>query len=454
MQDRFEVHTHDDGSNLRLLDSINKPEGLLERAKEIGLRGFCITNHEFIGKSVVYNKMQKALIEKGSSFTIGLGNEIYLVDDRENYKKRYHFILIAKDEIGFRQLSILSTWAWLKEGNVVTTKSDLRKVVGADPGHLIATSACLGGELSTSALSLIKTRAKGDKQGEVEAYLQMENFFSFVTDVFGDDFYIEVAPGQSEEQILVNKKLVQVAKAKGIKVVLGCDAHYLRKEDRYVHKSYLNAQQGDREVDSFYEYAYMQSEEEILENLMPSVADEYETMCANSMEIFDKIQFYNLEKAQHIPEVAVPEVEKRTPESRNIGKYPTLSKLIQSDSAIDRYWVNECLDSLERKGLSNETYLERLEYEADIKDFIGQEKNTNMFAYPITLQHYIDLIWRCGSTIAAGRGSAGAGLNHFLLDVTQVNPVEWNLPFFRYLNKERVELGGNLCQSPSCKKRA
>jgi DNA polymerase-3 subunit alpha len=54
-----------------------------------------------------------------------------------------------------------------------------------------------------------------------------------------------------------------------------------------------------------------------------------------------------------------------------------------------------------------------------------------MFAYPNTLQHYIDLFWKCGSTVGAGRGSACSGLNHYLLGVTQLDPIEWNLPFWR-----------------------
>ena len=64
-----------------------------------------------------------------------------------------------------------------------------------------------------------------------------------------------------------------------------------------------------------------------------------------------------------------------------------------------------------------------------------------MFAYPNTLKHYIDLFWECGSTVGAGRGSACSGLNHYLLGITQLDPIEWDLPFWRYLNEERIELG-------------
>lgn len=64
-----------------------------------------------------------------------------------------------------------------------------------------------------------------------------------------------------------------------------------------------------------------------------------------------------------------------------------------------------------------------------------------MFKYPITLKYYIDMMWECGSLVGAGRGSSCAALNHYLLGITQLDPIEWNLPFFRYMNEERVELG-------------
>ena len=72
---------------------------------------------------------------------------------------------------------------------------------------------------------------------------------------------------------------------------------------------------------------------------------------------------------------------------------------------------------------------------------MGEKLGTNMFKYPITLKYYIDMMWECGSLVGAGRGSSCAALNHYLLGITQLDPIEWNLPFFRYMNEERVELG-------------
>ena len=91
---------------------------------------------------------------------------------------------------------------------------------------------------------------------------------------------------------------------------------------------------------------------------------------------------------------------------------------------------------LKELGKYNTQYLSRLEEEADIKKTIGEKLETNMFAYPVTLQHYVDLFWECGSTVGAGRGSSCSGLNHYLLGITQLDPIGWGLPFWRYLNKE------------------
>ena len=94
---RFEVHAHTDFSNIRLIDSINKPERLINRAVEIGLSGICITDHECISSHIRVNQMAKKLLETNPDFKIGLGNEIYLCEDRSSSQRYFHFILIAKD---------------------------------------------------------------------------------------------------------------------------------------------------------------------------------------------------------------------------------------------------------------------------------------------------------------------------------------------------------------------
>ena len=438
---RFVPHVHTEMSNFRLLDSINKLSNLITRGKEIGLAGLAITDHETIAQAVRICKLQK----ENPDFKIAIGNEIYLIDERKSGQKYYHQILIAKDKIGFKQLRVLSSLAWMNSyfdkgmERVPTIKDDLSRIVKEDPGHLIATSACIGGELSNSILEMERARHIGDKATEKIKYNQIVNYIKLMNDLFGDDFYIEVAPGASKDQILVNNKLVQIAQAYNKKLVIGDDAHYLRKEDRYIHKAYLNSKGGERETDAFYEYSYLQDDDNLKENLAPSIGFLIDDMCKNSMEMFDKIEIYNILHNQTIPSVPIRNYLRIKVEDE---KRPVLSEMFNSDDYYERCWINECWNSLKEKNLDQkENYWDELEEEARVKRIIGEKLGTNMFKYPITLKYYIDMIWECGSLVGAGRGSSCAALNHYLLGITQLDPIKWNLPFFRYMNEERVELG-------------
>lgn len=454
---RFEIHSHTHYSNFRLLDCINRPKDLVKRANELGLCGIAITDHETLAGHMELNLFQKEIEKENPDFKIALGNEIYLCGNRNAGQKYYHFILIAKNKMGHRALRELSSRAWMCSyydrgmERVVTLYEDLAEIVNKYPDSLIATTACLGGELSTHAVNYAKANNMGDFDGAAVAHQNIVNFVLWCKQLFGKDFYIEVAPAKSKDQIMANKQLVKIARAFDVKMVIGCDAHYLKKEDRYVHKAYLNSKGGEREVDDFYEFSYLQTEEEVKENIEASLLD-YNELVSNSYEIYQKIEKYSLEHKQTIPKVVVENYPKRgyQPGTRITDYYPILDSLFNSDSKIERYWVNRCVEKLIEKDLFNDTYLSRLEEEADIKKTISEKLETNMFAYPVTLQHYVDLFWECGSMVGAGRGSSCSGLNHYLLGITQLDPLEWDLPFWRYLNKDRVELGDidlDLCPS-------
>lgn len=455
MNKRFEVHSHTHYSNLRLLDCINRPKDLINRAIKLGLAGIAITDHEALCGHIEINIYQQELLKEHPDFKVALGNEIYLIDTRDMGQRYYHFILIAKNKDGHRALRELSSRAWMNSywdrgmERVPTLKSDLEEVMKKYPGTLIATTACLGGELSVNTLNLINAEATGDKNGAEIAHNNIVNFMLWCKEIFKDDFYVECAPGSSREQILVNKRLISIAQAFGLKMVIGSDAHYLKKEDRYVHKAYLNSKGGEREVDEFYEFAYLQTNEEIIENLKKSdFSEDYiMQMFDNSYNIFEKIENYSLAHKQTIPKVSVPDYPKKSFDKEH---YPILASMFESDDKVNRYWINKCVDKLEELDLYNDTYLSRLEEEADIKQTISEKLETNMFSYPVTLEHYVNLFWECGSMVGAGRGSSCSGLNHYLLGITQLDPIKWNLPFWRYLNKERVELGDidlDLCPS-------
>ena len=436
----FDVHAHTCYSNIRLIDCINRPIDLINRAIAIGLEGISITDHEALCSHMIVNKYAKEIKEKYPDFRIALGNEIYLTDTRDKGQKYYHFILLAKDRLGYKGLCELSSTAWYnvftdrRLERVPTLKSELQEIMKKYKGHIIATTACMGGELSTNLYGLALARKVENKEKEREYYDNAVNFIKFCIDVFGkEDFYIECAPSIKADQVLVNKQLLNVAHAFDLKMVLGTDAHYMKKEDRFVHKAYLNSKQEEREVDDFYEYAYLQSPEEVREHLHESMSDrDIDWLFENSLEIKSKIEFYSLEKHQSIPEVNVKRYPQIMPYIMDTSKYPILTELFLSDNVQERYWVNQCFEALIDKEIGlKEEYLERLEEEARVKRVIGEKLKTCMFAYPNTLQHYIDLFWRCGSTVGAGRGSACSGLNHYLLGITQLDPIEWNLPFWR-----------------------
>lgn len=433
---RFEIHSHTHYSNLRLLDCINRPKDLVNRAISLGLSGIAITDHECLSGHMELNLYQKEIDKAHPNFKIALGNEIYLCGSRENGQKYYHFILIAKNKMGHRALRELSSRAWMNSywdrgmERVVTLYSDLEEIISKYPNSLIATTACLGGQLSTHAVSYAKAVKLEDYQTQNEEHQNIVNFVLWCKQLFGQDFYIECAPATSKDQLIANTQLASIARAFEVNMVIGSDAHYLKKEDRYVHKSYLNSKDGDREVDDFYEFSYLQEEDEVKENIEASFLN-YNELVANSYEIYKKIENYSLEHKQTIPKVEVADYKPINGGMKMKAKHPVLYSMLQSDNKIERYWVNKCFNKLEELDKFNDTYLDRLEEEADIKRTISEKLGTNMFAYPVTLQHYVDLFWECGSMVGAGRGSSCSGLNHYLLGVTQLDPIEWNLPFWR-----------------------
>ena len=333
-------------------------------------------------------------------------------------------------------------------------KSEVKEIIERyGKGHIIATTACIGGELSSCALAMANAREVGDQKTAAIHYNKIVDFMKYCIDIFGDDFYVECAPSTAADQMKVNTTLYKIAKAFNVKMVVGTDSHYLTAADRPVHKAYLNSKGGEREVDDFYEFAHLMDSDEVTELLTPCFPEGFvEEILDNTEEVRGKIQYFDLFHKQDIPRVEVKEYQKRdliswiggkgNEEIDNTNNYPHLAEMLKSDDVQNRYWVNQCLEKLqELNKISDKRYLEELEEEARVKSVISEKLETNMFRYPNTLQHYIDMIWDCGSMVGAGRGSSCAALNHYLMGITQLDPIEWNLPFFRYLNDERVELG-------------
>lgn len=222
-------------------------------------------------------------------------------------------------------------------------------------------------------------------------------------------------------------------------MVMGTDAHYPSSEFREIHKAFLNSKDGEREVDSFYHDAHLMDDEEAFENVKDIFTkEEFQEMCNNSLEIMNKIEGYELFHSPIIPEVRVFPPEPK--ENKDLASYPTLSNLVISKNSQEREWINQCLVSLKEKKIDDTAHYERLELEASILSYISEKLGNCLYSYFNTFRHYIDLFWECGSIVGPGRGSAGSFLSNYLLGITQLDPIEWGLPYFRFLNKDRAEL--------------
>ena len=312
---------------------------------------------------------------------------------------------------------------------------------------------------------MAKARAVGDNQNAKIYYDNINNFLNYCLDIFGSDFYIECAPSTDEEQILVNQTLYKISKALGVPMVIGTDAHYLRPEDRPIHRAYLTSKEGDRETDKFYQYTYVMSPDEVKELMLKSIEDEavIDWMFENSQELQKKIQWFSLERKQIIPKIQVKEYDKSEYHhyfgvnndyaDELKGRWKIIQDLGTSDNLQERYWINQCLEGLIEKGLWEWNYIDRICIEADIIQDIGKKLDDCLFAYFNTFQHYINLFWECGSIVGPGRGSATGFLSNYLLGITQLDPIRWELPYWRFLNKERAELPGLMLILGSCKKR-
>ena len=449
---RFDNHSHSEFSNLRLIDSINRAEDMILTAHKLGMKGIALTDHETVSGHVKWLNTEKELKKAGKipeDFKCACGNEIYLVDDRNNIQRYWHFILVAKNTEGHRALRELSSIAWYNGFSskglmrVPTQKDELAEIVKKYPNTLIATSACLGGELPHLVAKLVDAEKKNLSEEEIlNIKLEIVAFLRYCVDLFGDDFYIEIAAADSKDQKVFNQRIKSIAESQGIKIVIGSDAHYLTANERELHKAYLNSKEGEREVDNFYYFAHMMDNEEAYGYISDIYSEEdFKEFCENSMEIYNKIEGYDIFRNPIIPEVKV--IPKECPVSLEwVEKYtyPVLYNLIISNNIQEKYWVSECLNALVNKNLWNGKYLERLEIEAKVIKTIGEKLGDCLFKYFNTFQHFIDLFWECGSIVGPGRGSAVCFLSNYLLGITQLDPVVWNLPYWRFLNEERVEL--------------
>lgn len=442
---RFAPHNHTYFSNLRGLDALSSPEQLIDRAVEIGLAGLAITEHGCVSSHVRANEYGQEVQKEHPDFKVALGEEQYLIKERGMGQRYWHHIMIAKDAIGAQMLREMSSIAWLNSyfdrgvQRVPILYSEVEDTIRKyGKGHLIASQACIGGRCAGRTLQMIRAEHVGDEPTIRECHDDIVEYMLWMDRWFGDDYYLEVAPAAYDEQIEVNRRMKSVSKAFGKKIVIGDDSHRTYKQDYAAHKAFLNSKFDDEreDIDSFYKYTYLQTDDEIEEHLKDTELDVPE-LYKNSMEVYDKVENYSLLKPQRVPQIAVPDI----PKVKSNTKYEHLDTLRDSDSPQERYWLYHCERFLKDKGLYNDVYLSELDHEADVQLEVGHHLGTCIFSYPIFLSHYLDKIWDCGSIIGPGRGSDSAGLDNYAFGLTQTDPIKAGINnYFRYLNKTRYEL--------------
>lgn len=456
----FNNHNHTDMSNalLGFPDVICKIPDLIQRAYDLGLKGITITEHEGISSHIkaldYYDKM-----EKDRPFTLALGNEIYLLTEEEDYLNRqipntipyYHFILTALDTEGHHQLRLLSTRAWLRawrQGKMFrrpTYYSDLEEIIKPNQGHVIASTACLG-----SRIDKLLLQEYNDGHGMSKAFDEAMN----LQDIFGQgNFYLEVQPAKdaNSDQSHVNTLMWKLHKKTGIPIIPTTDSHYLRKEDAFIHKVYLQSQEGDREVDDFYATAYLMDEAELREHLLIDFNDaQIDQMFEWSCELGERIKGYNIQHNPIIPQLPLDKILDFTINhvfSDYYDKYPNFGWYSNRPEIHEQYFFSQIerglQDKIVNKGKPIEQYIARLDEEWKELKIISEQLDTSMASYYSTMSEIIELIWQAGSLAMPARGSAAGFLTCYLLEVTQIDPVPLGdyMPSWRHLNHQRgVEL--------------
>lgn len=452
------MRNHTDFSNFRLRDSINTVESLIDYAVELGHEVVAITEHDTIASAVRVEKYYNKVKKDNPDFKVIFGNEIYLVRNgltNDNFNKdvdRYfHFILLAKDEIGHQQIREISTRAWMRSWvarrmrRVPTYYQDLIDIIGANPGHVIGSTACLGGCLPTQLLRLLEMeRGTGKNAAALELKKKIYIWIKQMQGIFGDgDFYFEMQPSKNKDQIYVNNELVKLSEEFGIKYIITNDAHYLKKEDRPIHKAFLNAQQGDREVDDFYATTYLMSDEEIRDYMEEELGEEVlQKSYQNIIEIKNKCEDFSLMKPLNIPRLNWKSYN-HLANGIWFARIPMLEKFVNSPYESDKHLAHTIVDRIyDSPDLQNQEACD--EINACLEDtWVSSEVNGSRWsAYFLNLQNIIDSCWDAGTLVGCGRGSGVGFILLYLLGITQINPLREKAPTFRwrFLNPERVSV--------------
>ena len=399
------LHNH---SYFSVLDGYASPREHLERAKQLGLKGFAISDHGTCYSYPYFDKIKEDYPEVKMIY----GTEIYEtfdMNERDKDSKYFHLVILVRNEQGRKDLNKLVTRSNL-EGFYYKPRLDLNAFKEYDCNNFVVTSACLGSKLS-----------------RCEDYQQCIRYIEEYKSVF-PHFYLEMQSHKHEDQAMYNKKILQLSKVTDTPYIITTDSHFASADDGK-WQSYLvtigRNQKGDNakdnlELTEIYDGCYLQSEDEIYEIMTPQIsAAQVKLGLANTNVINDLIEEVNMPfQAPQLPEFQVPD------------KHGSMKDYLRH--LVEDGWASRGLNKLpdEQKAI----YRSRLEYEFDV---ICNMDYQGYFLIVWDFCNYADSIQMAR---APGRGSAAGSLICFLLKITNLDPIKYGLIFERFLNPERISL--------------
>lgn len=415
------VHLHNH-TQYSLLDGLTRVPDLVDFVSEQGMTAVGMTDHGTLSGAIEFYKTAK---EKDIKPLIGI--ETYVAarrhtdKDPAKDKNRYHLVLLAMNEIGYQNLMKLSTIANL-DGYYYFPRIDHELLEQYNEG-LIASSACLGGEIGDALKNDDYARAK-----EIAAWYKS---------VFGDRYYLEIqdhghpkAPSHNAEQKRLNDGVFKLGKELDIPVILTCDAHYLKHKDQDAHEILLCVGTG-----AFLSDEKRMSLKDFELHVIPPAeliarwGEDHPEVITNTRKVADRCNV-ELELGKIlIPKFPIPEGEtEKTYLDRLV--YEGLARRycgMTKEQAAD-------LENEQIKPLLPGEVLERVTYELTIIDNMGFN------GYFLIVQDFINWGKSQGIIFGPGRGSAAGSIVAYAVRITDLDPLKYGLLFERFLNPDRISM--------------
>lgn len=428
------LHLHTEYS---LLDGANKISALASRVKELGMSSVAMTDHgNMFGAIDFYHQM------RGAGLKPIIGMEAYIHNGEElgdkSVKQRFHVCLFAKNEIGYKNLMYLSSKAYI-DGFYYFPRIN-KQLLRENSEGIICTSACLQGEVNWH----LNTNSERNVKNGAGGYEEAKRIALEYRDIFGDDFYMEIMRHGISDQLFIDEPVIRLSRETGIKLVATNDTHYTYADDAQYHEAFMcigmNKLYDDpnRMRHSVHEF-YIKSPEQ-----MARLFADIPEALYNTQEIVDKCQL-ELKLGNPTPPNFKFTREYAELEGLNIDNagddesVEPKKRLSAADKNDAEYFIHCCRLGLEERlkhvpAERHQEYRDRLEFEMDV---INQMKFPG---YMLIVWDFVREAKKMGIAVGPGRGSAAGSLVAFSLEITDIDPMKYDLLFERFLNPERVSM--------------